>query len=505
MAAKDFMVAVIVLLTLSCGYATKRSFTTRPPPTQPGVCASSPCIHGQCQPYPAMNTYICKCIHGATGRNCEKEIDMCLLNPCVFGTCSGHGINFTCTCDKGYTGKLCNKEIEMCLFNPCAFGTCSGHGLHYTCTCDKGWTGKLCDSQVQQINGGWTSWTTWSTCTRTCGTGHSSRTRSCANPVPQNNGAQCPGSATDTQSCNTNLCPINGGWTSWTLWSTCSRTCGTGSSSRTRSCTNPAPKHNGAQCFGPAYDTKTCSHNSCQVDGGWTSWTRWSTCSSTCGTGTSTRTRSCTNPAPSNNGWQCYGPATDMTTCNSNPCPVTVNVGWTHWARWSSCSLTCGSGIRYRSRYCTNPTPRNQGAGCSGFSTDTEQCNTKACHARCDVAMIERHIRERTVAVHPDAKICQGKHACNEALLLEACTLPSNDMNRWKPNLKVMDHCSSLQRGVPIAEFSHGNNLISSLIAVFWSCKGNSWEVAIQMLGYDVLITNGTAPPFNPEWVYTLK
>ena len=58
------------------------------------------------------------------------------------------------------------------------------------------------------------------------------------------------------------------------------------------------------------------------VNGGWTDWEEWSSCSSPCGGGYQTRSRNCTNPAPANGGFQCSVPAKDMRDCVDNsPCP----------------------------------------------------------------------------------------------------------------------------------------------------------------------------------------
>jgi hypothetical protein len=42
----------------------------------------------------------------------------------------------------------------------------------------------------------------------------------------------------------------NGGWTPWTSWSPCSTTCGIGFQVRQRSCSNPTPRHGGRVCVG---------------------------------------------------------------------------------------------------------------------------------------------------------------------------------------------------------------------------------------------------------------
>ena len=56
-----------------------------------------------------------------------------------------------------------------------------------------------------------------------------------------------------------------------------------------------------------------------------------------------------------------------------------VDGGFTQWSSWSSCSATCGVGLRTRTRNCTNPTPQGGGADCVGASSNTESCNILAC------------------------------------------------------------------------------------------------------------------------------
>ena len=56
------------------------------------------------------------------------------------------------------------------------------------------------------------------------------------------------------------------------------------------------------------------------VDGGW-SEPEWSECSATCGGGTQTRTRTCTNPAPAHGGSDCQGKSSETQDCNTLPCP----------------------------------------------------------------------------------------------------------------------------------------------------------------------------------------
>ncbi|XP_065064502.1 uncharacterized protein LOC135690773 [Rhopilema esculentum] len=53
--------------------------------------------------------------------------------------------------------------------------------------------------------------------------------------------------------------------------------------------------------------------------------------------------------------------------------------GWAEWLSWSSCSKSCGGGLRFRRRECTNPSPWNGGDYCKGYSISNETCNTRRC------------------------------------------------------------------------------------------------------------------------------
>ena len=57
------------------------------------------------------------------------------------------------------------------------------------------------------------------------------------------------------------------------------------------------------------------------VDGGWTDWSLWSSCSVTCGNGQATRKRFCASPSPANGGLTCPGPSTEQKSCQVANCP----------------------------------------------------------------------------------------------------------------------------------------------------------------------------------------
>ncbi|XP_031566733.1 coadhesin-like [Actinia tenebrosa] len=56
---------------------------------------------------------------------------------------------------------------------------------------------------------------------------------------------------------------------------------------------------------------------------------------------------------------------------------------WSPWGPWTSCSTTCGPGTRSRIRECTNPPPENGGKTCAGNETQHGDCNVGKCPTPC--------------------------------------------------------------------------------------------------------------------------
>nr|XP_022339845.1 semaphorin-5B-like [Crassostrea virginica] len=235
----------------------------------------------------------------------------------------------------------------------------------------------VCEKYTPPINGGWSGFGSYGGCTKTCGSGTQTRSRSCNNPTPQWGGDQCPGSATQSIACNTHSCPINGNWGSWGSYGSCTVTCGGGTQQRSRSCNNPAPQYGGANCAGSSVSSQSCNTHNCPIDGQWTSWGSYGSCTVTCGGGSQSRSRSCTNPAPQYGGASCVGFTSSSQACNTHNCPI--DGGWGSWGSYGSCTVTCGGGTQERSRTCTNPAPQYGGANCPGSSVSSQDCNTHHC------------------------------------------------------------------------------------------------------------------------------
>lgn len=155
--------------------------------------------------------------------------------------CLKKGFQSSIGCDSG-EGKMKKKALKKC-------GKIEG-------------SLRKCDYSCP-IDGGWSDYSKWSECSAaTCGGGTQTRKRSCNNPAPEFGGADCLGKAEESQKCNTQPCPVDGGWTTFGSWSGCSNGCGHGTQKRSRSCTNPAPAHGGRPCSGNALQSQNCYQTS---------------------------------------------------------------------------------------------------------------------------------------------------------------------------------------------------------------------------------------------------
>ncbi|XP_060792363.1 A disintegrin and metalloproteinase with thrombospondin motifs 2 isoform X2 [Neoarius graeffei] len=52
---------------------------------------------------------------------------------------------------------------------------------------------------------------------------------------------------------------------------------------------------------------------------------------------------------------------------------------WGQWTKFGSCSRTCGGGVRFRTRQCDNPIPANGGRTCYGNNYEFQLCNNDEC------------------------------------------------------------------------------------------------------------------------------
>ncbi|XP_065061366.1 uncharacterized protein LOC135688444 isoform X2 [Rhopilema esculentum] len=177
---------------------------------------------------------------------------------------------------------------------------------------------RLCNC-VQNDDLGFGPWTPWSACTETCNGGQKTRTRLCLSEDTSKK--ECQGKANEIATCNWQKCPIDGGFSEWSKWTTCTKSCDGGTRTRNRTCSDPFPVYGGSLCFGNYTETELCSAGFCQINGGWTNWTSWQQCNKPCNTGERLRQRWCENPLPMYGGKVCEGNGTETAPCNTNICP----------------------------------------------------------------------------------------------------------------------------------------------------------------------------------------
>jgi hypothetical protein len=274
-----------------------------------------------------------------------------------------------------FGGKACPHYTET--------RTCNGHSCPINCAYPYG-----------------PSFGQWSTCTTSCAAGSQRRTRAVVQP--RFGGAACPHTA-ETQACDHGPCPIHCATSTFSAWTTCTKSCGQGAQSRSRSVTT-RNQHSGYVCPYLA-ETRNCNQQACAVDCIVGEWRAWSTCSKSCAIGSQSRGR--TNTAPTLGGSACPATSTNTQTrtCNTFVCPVDGG-----WSAFGSCDQFCGTGSQ--SRTCTSPVPAHGGASCPGSATGA--CNTAACPKapKCFVTASGETTVEYTNSMTPSFKCAHTATKC---------------------------------------------------------------------------------------------
>jgi hypothetical protein len=177
----------------------------------------------------------------------------------------------TASCNTGYSwnGSVCsaNAVTPVCAsthYN-CLAGTPGGQSSdanHYawSCTGANGGGTANCAEQIV-VNGGWSAWSAWGACSvNGCGqTGTQSRNRTCTNPAPNANGAACSGSTSDTQSCTNAACPTVTVTAASTTVIKGNTTTVSWTSTNAASCSSSDITTNGATSGGPVTVTPTAT------------------------------------------------------------------------------------------------------------------------------------------------------------------------------------------------------------------------------------------------------
>jgi len=223
------------------------------------------------------------------------------------------------------------------------------------------------------------AWAAWSDCSSECGGGSKTRVRRTVQSQSYG-GAHCP-ILVQTSSCNTAPCPIDCKMNAWTAWTSCSVSCGQGSQSRTRT-VSVAAAHGGEACK-PTSESIVCQLQPCPIDSQLSAWSTYTMCTKACGGGSKTRTRSVTG-SMSHGGISC-GTLTGTASCNNHACPVDctpVDCVTSSWNQWGLCTKACATGSRARDRVVTKSSACN-GQLCPSLR-ETQTCNTELFSINCE-------------------------------------------------------------------------------------------------------------------------
>ncbi|CAE7263303.1 SSPO [Symbiodinium pilosum] len=302
------------------------------------------------------------------GLPCKGEASqngLCHAGPCPFACQWGDWTDWECSASCGQGSKSRRRSVLV----PAEYGgaECAGSSAE---------TGNCVLQEHCPVDCQWSDWSDWHQCSVSCGQGMSNRNRTRLK-YEDYGGQACFGTADDEAICDAGACPHDCAYSDWGPWSGCPVTCGNGTRTRARSI-HAESEFGGKACLGPFTDERRCASNACPVDCVWSVWSDWSSCSSSCGGGHASRTR--TELVSANHGGMlCQGMPQDEHRCKHQACPI--DCAWEPWSEWLACSVSCGGGERYQHR--NRAMPMFGGAPCEGSETNMEACNQQECPIDC--------------------------------------------------------------------------------------------------------------------------
>ena len=324
-----------------------------------------------------------KCIGGTPGKlGCTGPQFSQQIRDCILPACAGKWSEWKDSSSTSCSATCGPGSKTVTLIRSCIGGNVGGPGCSDAASKTEM---RFCNDGV--CPGRWTEWSDYSStsCSVTCGPGNKkvTMTRSCMGGNIGGPGCEGDSMKTEMRFCNENVC--SGKWSEWSDYSStsCSVTCGPGSKkvTMTRSCIGGNIGAPGCEGDSKKTEMRFCNENVCS--GKWSEWSDYSStsCSVTCGPGNKnvTITRSCIGGNIGGPGCEGDSMKTEMRFCNDGICPGR----WTDWRDYSStsCSVTCGPGIRNVTitRSCIGG--NIGGPGCEGYSVKTEMkyCNENVC------------------------------------------------------------------------------------------------------------------------------
>lgn len=252
-----------------------------------------------------------------------------------------------------------------------------------------------CDTPDPAVDCVMSDWGMWEQCSKSCGGGQRTRERSIQTPN-KNGGKPCPSIAmSEVAPCGTQPCVSkceDCRWGNWLEWSACS-SCGE-MKVRNRHIVSHA-NYCGQPCALNASREVAMCHPECEDQPllycTWGLWSIWGTCSGTCGTATQVRDRSLVLQKEKPEefyfegfaGSLCSGTETEVQECpNLDECPtncVERNCEFSLWTDWSDGNC---EGLCQRQRV-QSQVNNECGKPCSGPLIMTKRCS-KVCITDCE-------------------------------------------------------------------------------------------------------------------------
>jgi hypothetical protein len=238
-----------------------------------------------------------------------------------------------------------------------------------------------CNEQGCPEDGKFTDWEEWNKCNKECGGGTQYRNRTY---IPAKNGgieSEDKDNLSEIRKCNNQNCPVDGYLSEWNNWSNCGKECGGGSQSRER-IYNPA-QFGGVDLDEAEriklIENRNCNDQNCPVDGSFSNWSEWSICDKSCGNGTQSRSRTYTPATDGGVDLADINIISETRACNTHECPV--DGIFTPWSNWGSCTKSCGGGTQNRTRTYTPAINGGVDLADKANINESRACNTQLCPA----------------------------------------------------------------------------------------------------------------------------